>query len=98
MAGVADPGAQEPEFTEAFQRRENVGLQIAELLRERSFPGSREQMTERLRDVVRLEQIGDLPSLRSSLVDLAVAAGAWAAMLDARIPPEPPRRARRKAA
>lgn len=96
VVGVADPDGQGPEFRAAFERRENVGLQVADILRERSFPGSRAQLAERLRDVARYEAIGELSSLRAALVDLAVASGAWAADLDARIPPDPPRRSRRK--
>jgi membrane protein required for beta-lactamase induction len=80
------------EFVEEGARR-NVADQVAELLIGSVSSGSRDIVALRIRSVLEAERRNEPRALRAAAVELAVAAGAWAAVLDVRLQDEaPPRR------
>jgi hypothetical protein len=64
--------------------RENVIGQARELFVESNPPGGRALVTRRVREVIEAESHGEVDMVRGAVMELAVAALAWAVRLDLR--------------
>lgn len=72
------------------QLADTIAVQVAELIVVGDAMGGRSRIAVCIEQIVRAEQRGDTDVLRSSVVELAVSAGAWVAALDFEMPePEP---------
>ena len=71
---------------EARGVRDSVADQLAQMIREMDMTGSRGYLGRRLRELVAAEKSGDPMALNAAVMEVAAAAGAWAADIQLREP------------
>jgi hypothetical protein len=84
VTGTVLPDPDGWEAAEAALRaaRVHVGWQITEQLLDERYAGSRGLLARRVKGVMEAEHTGDAVLLRAAVMEVAVAAAAWAAALD----------------
>lgn len=73
--------------TAARDARQVVSGQLTEALVERDETGSRDLFTDRLKQVLEADRMGDPMAMRAAVFELTVSGAAWLVSIDLRHPP-----------